>query len=127
MRKFIYLISPNKIDKSFYVKLDKVLSFKNSAYFQLRLKKTKNNEILNIAKKIKIITKKHKVKFIVNDNFKLASKSEFDGCHLGQLDGPFENTSYKKLIRNGAKYIAISSFIWDNPKLKPEIAIKKFK
>ena len=28
-----------------------------------------------------------------------------------------------KLIRL-AKYIAISSFIWDNPKLKPELAIK---
>ena len=27
----------------------------------------------------------------------------------------------------GAKYIAISSFIWDNPKLKPEFAIKLFK
>ena len=200
MRKFIYLISPKKIDKSFYGKLDKVLAFKNSAYFQLRLKKTKNIKILNIAKRIKIITQKHKVKFIINDNFKLASKSEFDGCHLGQFDGPFglarkklkkkiigitchnskllaikalkikpdyiafgsfyksklkpkakkanlgiirwakkkikkpivaiggvNNKNYRKLIKNGAKYIAISSFIWDNPKLKPEIAIKKFK
>ena len=33
----------------------------------------------------------------------------------------------KKLIEAGAKYIALSSFIWDNPKLKPEQAIKKFK
>ena len=39
--------------------------------------------------------------------------------------GGVNNKNYKKLIRNGAKYIAISSFIWDNPKLKPEIAIKK--
>jgi len=35
--------------------------------------------------------------------------------------------NYKRLIRSGAKYIALSSFIWDNPKLKPELAIKKFK
>ena len=41
--------------------------------------------------------------------------------------GGINNLNYKKLINNGAKYIAISSFIWDNPKLKPEIAIKKFK
>ena len=41
--------------------------------------------------------------------------------------GGINNLNYKKLIRNGAKYIAISSFIWDNPKLKPEVAIKKFK
>ena len=27
----------------------------------------------------------------------------------------------------GANYIAISSYIWDNPKLKPELAIRKFK
>ena len=26
-----------------------------------------------------------------------------------------------------AKYIAISSYIWDNPNLKPETAIRKFK
>ena len=37
------------------------------------------------------------------------------------------NKNYKKLIKSGAKYIAISSFIWDNPKLKPELAIRKFK
>ena len=41
--------------------------------------------------------------------------------------GGINNQNYKKLIKAGANYIAISSFIWDNPKLKPEIAIKKFK
>ena len=41
--------------------------------------------------------------------------------------GGINNLNYKKLLKAGAKYIAISSFIWDNPKLKPELAIKKFK
>ena len=41
--------------------------------------------------------------------------------------GGINNLNYKKLIKSGAKYIAISSFIWDNPKLKPDVAIKKFK
>ena len=41
--------------------------------------------------------------------------------------GGINNLNYKKLINAGAKYIAISSYIWDNPKLKPELAIKKFK
>jgi thiamine-phosphate pyrophosphorylase len=41
--------------------------------------------------------------------------------------GGINNLNYKKLINAGAKYIAISSFIWDNPKLKPEFAIRKFK
>ena len=41
--------------------------------------------------------------------------------------GGINNINYKKLIKAGANYIALSSFIWDNPKLKPEQAIKKFK
>ena len=41
--------------------------------------------------------------------------------------GGINNLNYKKLLKGGVKYIAISSFIWDNPKLKPELAIKKFK
>ena len=41
--------------------------------------------------------------------------------------GAFNQVELKSLIKAGAKYIAISSFIWDNPKLKPEFAIKKFK
>ena len=41
--------------------------------------------------------------------------------------GGINNLNYKKFLKSGAKYIAISSYIWDNPKLKPEIAIRKFK
>ena len=41
--------------------------------------------------------------------------------------GGINNHNYKKLINSGAKYIAISSFIWDNPSLKPEQAIEMFK
>ena len=41
--------------------------------------------------------------------------------------GGINNLNYKNFIKSGAKYIAISSYIWDNPKLKPEIAIRKFK
>ncbi len=151
-------------------------------------------------RKIKKITAKHKVKFILNDNYLLAKKIEVDGCHMGQLDGSFKdarkklnkkilgitchnsktlaknalkfkanyiafgsffksklkpntkkanlgilkwskkniekpvvvigginNLNYKKLLNAGANYIAISSYIWDNPNLKPEIAIRRFK
>ena len=200
MKKIIYLISPNKIDKDFYFNLDKVLSVKNVKFFQLRLKKAKHSSLLKIAYRVKKITKKHKVKLIINDNFTLASKISSDGCHLGQLDGNIikarkklrnkilgitchssktlaknainnkadyiafgsffksklkpnakmanmdilkwarknikkpivviggiNNQNYKKLIKAGAKYIAISSYIWDNPKLKPEFAIRMFK
>ena len=200
MNKIVYLISPNEINKDFYKSLDKVLSYGNVNFFQLRLKKIKTDRICQISKKIKKITLKHKVNFIINDNYNLALKVKADGCHIGQLDGSIRiarkklktkilgvtchnslslareaekfkanyvalgsffksklkpnakkanfknlkrlkkkiklpivaigginNLNYKKLTKLGAKYIAISSFIWDNPKLKPEIAIRKFK
>ena len=40
--------------------------------------------------------------------------------------GGITDKNYKKLINSGANYIALSTFIWNNPHLKPEIAIKKF-
>jgi len=41
--------------------------------------------------------------------------------------GGITDKNYKKLIKSGANYIAISTFIWNNPFLKPVEAIKKFK
>ena len=87
MKKLVYLISPGKIDKKFYSKLETVLSFGNVKFFQLRLKKTKLKNFIKIAKKIKKITLKHKVKFLIKDDYKVAIKSNADGCHIGQLDG----------------------------------------
>ena len=87
MKRIVYLISPNKINRNFYYQLDKVLSVKNVRFFQLRLKKIKLNSFLKIANKLKKITKKHNVKFIINDKYILASKINADGCHMGQLDG----------------------------------------
>ena len=200
MKKLVYLISPDKIDQNFFASLDKVLSFKNVKFFQLRLKNLNQKKLLNFSKKIIKITTKYNVKFIINDNFILASRIKVDGCHMGQLDGSFKtarkklkgkilgitchnskvlakdaiknkadyiafgsffksklkpiakkanlnilkwakknikkpivvigginNINYRKLMNAGAKYIALSSFIWDNPKLKPEQAISKFK
>ena len=200
LKKLVYLISPNKIEQNFYSSLDKVLSFKNVRFFQLRLKNVSQKKLLNISKKIGKITIKHKVKFIINDYFNLTSKTKAEGCHMGQLDGSFKiarkklkgkilgitchnskilankaiknkadyiafgsffksslkpsakkanlnilkwakknikkpivvigginDTNYKKLVNTGAKYIALSSYIWDNPKLKPEQAIRRFK
>jgi len=199
LKRLVYLISPKKINKKFYNDLDAVLSFGNVKFFQLRLKKIKIKNLFKIANKIRKITLKHKVKFIINDNFILTLKTKADGCHMGQLDGSIKtakkklrnkilgvtchnsktlaknavrdkasylafgsfyksklkpdakkanlsilrwakknikkpivvigginNLNYKKLLKAGAKYIAISGYIWDNPKLKSELAIKKF-
>ena len=135
MKKLVYLISPNKIDRKFYASLDKVLSIKNVKFFQLRLKNLSQNKLLYISKKIKKITTKHKVKFIINDYFILASKIKVDGCHMGQLDGSFKIARQKlkgkilgitchnskilanNAIENKADYIAFGSFF--KSRLKP--------
>ena len=200
MKKLVYLISPEKINENFYSKLDKVLSYGNVKFFQLRLKKIKLKNLIKISKRIKKITSKYSVKLLINDYYEFVIKSKADGCHMGQLDGSLKlvkkklkdkiigvtchnskilarnavkdkvsylafgsffksklkpnakkanlnilrwskknikkpivvigginNLNYERLINSGAKYIAISSFIWDNPKLKPELAIRKFK
>lgn len=199
LKKFIYLISPDRIRKTFYKELDNVLSVKKVIFFQLRLKKNSEKEIIEISKKIKRITKKHKVKLIINDSIKITNKVSADGCHVGQNDtnissakkklkkkilgvtchnskklckiaienkadyvafgsfylsklkpraiksnlsilswaknnckkkivaiGGINARNYKKVLSKGANYIALSSFIWNNPKFEPKEAIKKF-
>jgi len=180
--------------------LEEVLSSKKVKYFQLRLKRHSGSKLIKIAKKIKIITKKYKVKLIINDSPILAKKINADGCHLGQSDGSIKNAksllkknkiigitchgskklildaikqkpsyialgsffksrlkprakkaqknlvkwskqrtklpivaigginnrNYKSLIKFGVNYLAISSYIWNNPRLKPKKAIRKF-
>ena len=97
-KKFIYLISPLKIEKTFYSHLEKVLSQKKVGFFQLRLKKENLKKRLIIAKKIKKICKKFNVKFLINDDVYLAKKLNADGCHLGQKD--MNILDARKLIGN---------------------------
>jgi len=85
-KKYIYLISPNKIQKSFYSDLTEVLKSKKVGFFQLRLKNVSFKKKLFIGKKIKKICKKYKTNFLINDDVLLSKKLNTDGCHLGQKD-----------------------------------------
>ncbi len=85
-KKFIYLISPNKIKKSFYKDLADILKLKKVSFFQLRLKRVSFKNKIIIGQKIKRICKKYKVKFLINDDVILTKKLGADGCHLGQKD-----------------------------------------
>jgi len=97
--KFIYLISPNKIeDDEFYTNLSLVLKSGKVSYFQLRLKKETIKNKLIIGKKIRTICKKYKVKFLVNDDPMIAKKLNADGCHLGQSD--MSIVKARKLLKN---------------------------
>jgi len=199
LKRYLYLISPPIIKRNFYQDLDDVLSIKNVKFFQLRLKKYSDRKIIEIAKKVIRITKKHKVKMILNDKVDLSLKVRADGCHLGKKDGNLKEAkkklgkkilgatchnskilcvsasksgaaylalgsffksklkpktiradlstlkwasrnikkpivaiggiderNFKKLLDAGANYIALSTYIWNNPSLKPKEAIKKF-
>ena len=199
-KKFIYLISPSKINSAFYKNLHKVLRSKKVSFFQLRLKKESFKKKYAIGKKVKKICKKFNVKFLINDDVSLTKKLNADGCHLGQKDmnifearkiignkligitchnsiklanravinnadyialgafnfsktkkvkhkatinllkkvrkitktqivaiGGINSNNYKKLLLNKANFLAISSYIWKNKKLKPFDAIQKLK
>ena len=129
-KKFLYLISPNKINdvRSFLVDLNLVLKSKKVSFFQLRIKKEKLNKKLMLAKKIRKICKNHNVKFIINDDPYIASEVNADGCHIGQSDKDINDV--KKILKNkiigvtchnsmklakeayinGASYIALGAF-----------------
>ena len=139
-KKFIYLISPNKIKKSFYNNLNVVLSSNLISFFQLRLKQYSLIERKEIGIKIKKICKKYKVKLIVNDDPNLAIEIRADGCHLGQSDMNIRRARkilrkkiigitchhskklIKQAIKNGANYIAIGAFFKSKTKKVKYIA-----
>ncbi len=126
--KFIYIISPLKIYKSFLSDLIKILKLKKVSFFQLRLKKKSFKEKLIIGKKIKRICKKFNVKFLINDDVYLAKQLDADGCHLGQKDMNINDarklignkiigiTCHNSIklaniaIKNGADYLAFGAF-----------------
>ena len=93
MKRYIYLISPQKIKGNrFYNELDRVLKSNKVKYFQLRIKKISSLNLIKISKKIKKITKKNKVKLLINDNPFVAKAVNADGCHIGQKDMDFMNS-----------------------------------
>ncbi len=127
-KKFIYLISPTKIHKNFYSDLAKIFKLNKVGIFQLRLKKEKFKTKVLVGKRVKSICEKFKVKFIINDDPKLAKVLNADGCHLGQKDctihkarkilndkiiGVTCHNSFrlvKKAFISGADYVAIGAF-----------------
>ena len=135
-KKFVYLISPNKIENNnFFTNLDSILNSQIVSFFQLRLKKEKYRDKLLIGKRIKKICKKHKVKFLINDDPKLAKKLNADGCHLGQKDMNIPRARKivgnkiigitchnsiklaKNAIEDGANYLAFGAFYSSKTKI----------
>ena len=97
-KKFIYLISTNKIYPKFYLDLEKVLDTGKVGIFQLRLKKYSLKQKIVIGKKIHPICKKNGVKFLINDDPILSKKLNADGCHIGQEE--MSITKARKIVGN---------------------------
>lgn len=57
-----------------------------ATFLQLREKDLPLPEFLEQANKVKKITDKYKVPFVINDNVEVAMKSNADGVHIGQGD-----------------------------------------
>jgi len=202
LKRYIYLISPQKIrGVKFYKELNQILKTNKVRYFQLRLKRISITNLLKISNKIKKITRKNNVKFLINDKPFVAKMVGADGCHIGQKDtnfassrkilgknkiigvtchnskkltlkakkyganyvafgsffksstkktafkanlailrwakkkinmpivaiGGINSSNYKKILSSGADFVACSSYVWNNKKLDPVSAIKKFK
>ena len=127
-KKFIYLISPNKISKKFFKDLKNVVKTGKISFFQLRLKKYSLKNKILIGQKIKNICKKNNVKFLINDDPILALRLGADGCHLGQKDMDIKKAKKiigkqiigitchnsislaKKAVKDNASYLAIGAF-----------------
>ena len=127
-KKFVYLISPNKINNNFYKNLKLLLLTGKISFFQLRLKNYSLKKKFLIGKKIKNICNKNRVKFLINDDPLLALRLNADGCHLGQKDMDIKEAKTiigkkiigitchnslklaKKAIKAKASYIAFGAF-----------------
>jgi thiamine-phosphate pyrophosphorylase len=72
---------------------------------QLRDKKSSKKVVLEKAKQLRALTKKHGVTFIVNDHIDVALAVDADGIHLGQDDLPLHEA--RKIVGN--KIIGIST------------------
>ena len=150
-KKFIYLISPNKITKSFIKDFKLVIKNRKVSFFQLRLKNYSNKNKIIIGEKIKKICERNNVKFIINDDPHIALKLDADGCHLGQKDMDIKKAKKilgkkiigitchnslnlaKKAIKAKASYIAFGAFYDSKTKKTKHVApvkiinkIKKF-
>ena len=151
--KRIYLITPNILTKKFYSFLPKVLASKKVKFLQLRCKSYSRSKIDIHLRKISTITKKHKVKLIINDDSSFIKKYKNTGFHLGQKDLMEKNnisnlnkkncfgitchnsiSLAKKALKFKPHYIAFGAFFYTKTKRVKYVAkknilkkVKKFK
>lgn len=132
----LYLVTDSNILKGrdFYECIEDALKG-GVTMLQLREKESDGKEFLEKALKLREITKKYNVKFIINDRVDIAMLCDADGVHVGQSDIPankvreligkdkiigvsartIEEASIAK--KNGADYLGVGAMFTTTTKL----------
>ncbi len=86
----LYFITDESLipENNYFNVIDSVLRHKPQ-FVQLRAKNVDKKDLLNKAKKIRAISARYGVKFIVNDYPDVAIDSGADGVHIGHLDDAY--------------------------------------
>jgi thiamine-phosphate pyrophosphorylase len=145
-----YIISPPTENNQFTAeKLEKISEIIPVEFFQFRPKHKKIEDRLKFVRKnfnqFKKVCKRKKIKMIINDDFDIAEKFNFDGIHLGQRDRKCRDAKkifgknfivgvscsdslslYNDALKQKADYVAFGPIFETFYKKKKKIDIYKF-
>ncbi|GAB6169523.1 thiamine phosphate synthase [Clostridium carnis] len=114
----LYLVTDSEIlkDRDFYYSIEEALKG-GVTMLQLREKEKSGKEFLEKAIKLRELTKKYNVKFIINDRVDIALLCDADGVHVGQSDIP---GSYVRKLIGSNKILGVSARNVDEAKKAKE-------
>lgn len=142
-----YLVTDSEIlrGRDFYNSIEEALKG-GVTMLQLREKNASGKEFLEKAIKLRELTKKYNVKFIINDRVDIAMLCDADGVHVGQSDIPAnkvrELIGEDKIVgvsartvegaliakKNGADYLGVGAMFTTTTKLDAKsVSIEKLK
>ena len=142
-----YLVTDSDIlrGRDFYNSIEEALKG-GVTMLQLREKNASGKEFLEKAVKLRELTKKYNVKFIINDRVDIAMLCDADGVHVGQSDIPAnkvrELIGEDKIVgvsartveealtakENGADYLGVGAMFTTRTKLDAKsVSIEKLK
>lgn len=116
-----------------------------STVIQLREKDCSSKEFYHLAKRIKEITSRYQIPFLINDRVDIALAVDADGVHVGQSDLPVSVVRHllgkdkvigasahnveeaKRAVDDGADYLGVGAIAATNTKDASRISIEEVK
>ena len=145
LKFYLVTASDNLRGRDFYNSIEEALKG-GVTMLQLREKNASGKEFLEKAIKLRELTKKYNVKFIINDRVDIAMLCDADGVHVGQSDIPAnkvrELIGEDKIVgvsartveealtakENGADYLGVGAMFTTRTKLDAKsVSIEKLK